>query len=209
MSYRGLPFYLNIPLHRKFLSDPNNVIDLENKVDELMELYFTREKVESLRDHYLEIALPILSESPDVLHTRFTPDEIEFELEYIYSLFVRNVDVFKENLEFPAPVFMSFPQIFGNEYQVWWNESFDFQGDDFHYIFQISKDAEFNEIIFHKEQTALGISFSIENLQPGIYYYRVLIEDEFVHIQTNAEYYINPETGNTLYHSLYFEIGGE
>jgi len=167
-------FWGNIFINR-FLMNKNNVKELSNKVEELhaiLNKQLIKEKIDILKP----IAIEYLSREPDMSINDNTIDEILLEFDELLNEIELNYDEYYKSIERPMPIFLGSPYLNGNFIEFNWTESFDFQDDPIYYDFEISKDPEFKQIIYKKENL-LDNEIIIDKLEPNHYYYRVLIYD--------------------------------
>lgn len=188
--------YWGTVLHNRFLKDSNNLLELNNKIEELSSI-ITKDETEVLLKGYSSVVKPLISQAPD--KTYFPIDIKKFD--EFYSQLVNqpeiNKKIYYESLNYPMPIFLGNPEIV-NQYNIFhWEYSYHLKGEDLFYTFQLAKDPEFKKIL--KEQKNLVITnIKIPKLEKGRYFWRVLISDRNGHQQIPFDYYINNE-GDTFW----------
>jgi len=205
-SHYGMGQFWVSPLHRRFFKNPENIKDLNDKIDLIMKEYLSARDCEELTEGYLEIYEKSAFQMPDIRNLRMSADEIAYYSENMYDVLKGFVDLYYENLETPMPMFMALPENVGNKYTFKWDESFDFQGDLIYYTLEIARDIGFRNIVYSKEMM-LETSHEVTlDLPADTYYFRVFIIDEHGNKQINLENFHDPNTGDTHIGIVPFEV---
>lgn len=171
----GVERYWQNVLHRRFLKDSDNLKALNDKIDELMKIV-TPDKTKAFLDAYHGVVSRFESVPPDSMHLEVTLDQFEKEYSNLYSSPEKCVELFHKSLEAPMPVFLNVPQTVGGKTTFLWDYSYDFQGDDLTYDFQLSTSPSFDKLVYEKKGMQQN-TLVIDKPAQGVYYYRVVIKD--------------------------------
>lgn len=199
----GIAKYWGTVLHRRFLKDPDNIADLTAKVQELSKL-MTKEKTTQMLNSYYPIVKKYISQPPDLLQMEYPLDQFEANYFALADVPQKNVATYMESLEDPLPVYLSNPVISENQINFLWENSYDFQGDDLVYDFQISRTPDFKDIVYEKKDLIVN-SISVPKTQPGYYYYRIVIRDSKGNEQLAFDRYVD-ESRNRYYGVIKFKV---
>ena len=167
--------YWGVKLHKRFLSNPKNLKDLTQKVEEISK-YMSKDKIESLVSKYYNETNAIIKSQPDIQFLPSTEENYEKEIKRLPFIVEENKKKFYDSMNTPMPIFLGEPKVEGNEYRFNWDESFDFKGNNLTYNFTISKDPSFNNIVFKKDSIK-STFINVPNLEGGKYYWKVEICD--------------------------------
>lgn len=170
----GVGNYWNSVLHKRVFREPNNLIELNEKIDEVYSM-LSKENMEKVASKYKEIVEKEYASDP-LYRQESKIDEFEKQIEYISNTTVNNIKLYYEHLEKPMPIYLGEIEESNNGYLFFWDESFDLQGDRFTYTFEVSKTPDFSELYF--EKTRLRSNEFILDLEPGEYYWRVITVDD-------------------------------
>jgi spore coat protein H len=185
----GLARYWNNKLFQRFLKDSNNVKQLNDKIEELSSTIITNKQTETFLNGYKSVVKPLVSQVPD--KTYYPVNINQFE-DFYHKLVLEpeyNKAVYYEQLEYPMPIFLGDPVKVNQSYQFHWDQSYDIQGDDLFYTFQLAKDIEFKNIIL-EQKGLIEPNTSAAITEKGRYFWRVLISDTKGHQQIPFDYYI-------------------
>src|SRR5690606_12550353 len=90
---------------------------------------------------------PIVKEyvftAPDVNGYPMKLDRFDEQYRSIAEESERNIQIYKDNLENPMPIYLSTPENDDGEYVFSWDRSYDLQGDDLTYSLEISEEPLF------------------------------------------------------------------
>jgi spore coat protein H len=169
----GIAKYWPNSLHRRFLKNPENVKALNEKIEKLLKI-ITPENTKSYLDSYYGTVSKLVGDTPDSNHIPLK----EFEKQYqeLPSYPQRYAELYYKSLEKPMPVFMGMPVSANGKTSFTWDYSYDLQGDDLSYDFQLSTSPSFDRIVYEAKGLAQN-SLSIDTPKPGVYFFRVLIRD--------------------------------
>ncbi len=211
---QGLATYWNVTLHKRFMMNPANLIDLEAKMVELMEQWLTEEKIRSVLAQYRDVIREFIIQPPDThrlpLSTEVSGDPMaslaEWESEYdrITTEIVFNHNLYQTANLRPMPVHLDRPQIEDEEIEFEWNLSHDLQGDPITYDLQVSTSPSFSESSIILEIPGLTTNeYTHSNSLPsGDYFFRVLMRDTAdpeVNWQAPFRSYFDQETGTSFF----------
>jgi spore coat protein H len=171
----GISNYWGAELHRRFLKNPENLTALIKKVEEIRKS-ITKDFVHKLLMSYYPIVSNVAKSAPDAGNLQASVDNYDKEFWRLEELPEINVKNFYKNLEKPMPVFLGDLHRENGKYELNWDYSYDFQGDDLKYDFDLAQDPEFKKTMIQNH----GIKetrVTLDNLAPGTYYWRVLIID--------------------------------
>ncbi|UKS25800.1 CotH kinase family protein [Paenibacillus sp. HWE-109] len=195
----GIANYWDSLLQRRFFKDPANVKQLNEKIEELSKI-ITKERTQSFLNSYHPIVTKFVNNAPDI-NTLPAGGISFFENEYKRLVNVpelKKKDYYK-SLENPMPIFLGVPEIKDNVTTFYWDQSFDLQGDELSYDFQLSKDPQFTKIV--AEQPGLKIvHHAVSGLTKGTYYWRVSIKDSKGNTQIPFDDYT--DVSNNIYYGM-------
>ena len=187
----GLGRYWGTVLHKRFFKNPVNVEALNKQLEELMTIV-TPEQTKQFLDSYYDVVYPFVSESPDL---NYLPIEIESFKENYYSLIdfpEKALQIYQKQLENPMPFFQSATKLDAGKYMFQWDVSYDLQGDDLSYTFQLSKDPQFTKMVNEQSDLA-GTKVEVNILEAGQYFWKVIATDSKGNEQISFDKYVNSE----------------
>ena len=188
---RGISNYWSNTLENRFFKNPDNVQQLLDKVAEL-EKIFTPERTAQMIESYKKVVSPFVHRSPDLDIQRAPIELFDEELKRLETLPALNAQRFRESLENPMPFFLAEPETSGGETVFQWGASYDLQGDDIKYDFQVAKTPDFRNPI--SRQTGLQVtSVKLPQLEPGRYFYQVTVTDSKGNSNTAFDIYEDTE----------------
>ena len=166
--------------------------------------YLTPERIESFLAEYKPVADLYTRRMPDIGHLRATQEEYEFMYRMIPSEIQLNYNLYLESLDMPMPFYLGIPRLAGEELVFNWEESYDFDGQDIEYQFQLSRDWEFIDVVTSsslKNMTSIRVP-----LPPaGAYFWRVTATNADGKLQYPFDTYTDVE-GKRHDGSKYFYI---
>ncbi len=200
---KGISMCWDNVLHRRFLLEPENVEALSEKIEELSTIV-NEEQTRAFLDAYYDIILSSITALPDLKYLPVTLEEYRRQYEDMPRLTERNRLYYYELLENPMPFYLMGPEQKGNKYLFTWTGSYDIQGDSLSYDFELSRDKDFSSVVTaFKDIVHTGIE--IQNLKPGVYYWRVTAKDAKGNSQIAFNIYRDP-FGDRYYGIKKFEI---
>ncbi len=176
----GVGNWWDIPLHRRFIQDPQNRADLKRAVMEIYNTYLTNAKIQAKLDSYKAIVEPLITSNPDLDFLPVisgTEKEDEWALEYarLVTTVKTNYEQFLISLESPMPYWQS-ATVNGSQLDLVWDASIDFQNDPITYSIQVADNPLFTSPIFSTTGYS-GVSVSIPKPAAGTYYMKVAARD--------------------------------
>lgn len=171
----GISNYWGVVLHQRFLKDPENRKQLVIKVEELSKI-IDKEAAHKLLQEYYGIVSKEVKRLPDINGLEGTIEDFERQYKLIENQPLKNKQIFFESLEKPMPVFLGEIKDVFNKSVINWDPSYDFQGDDITYDFELAKDPEFKSVVI-KAQNLGTTEYEFNKLNRGTYYWRVFIKD--------------------------------
>jgi spore coat protein H len=187
----GVSNYWGGVLHNRVLRNDFYRNALDEKINELL-LYMTPERIEGMLNEYRTVTDPFVLSMPDIFLLGVTPDEYEHIVTtLIPSEVQRNYELYLDSLDKPMPFYLGTPQKVDDILQFNWDPAYDFDGQDISYEFIVSKDLEFKEIVYDTDLADTVIS--IEMLEPGTYFWRVIATNEDGFSQLPFDTHFNAE----------------
>ena len=185
----GISNWWNVVLHKRFISKPENLLKLFNKMDELLANHIKQEKIKEYLNSYIDLILDdYLMDLPDIdlitkrIDRNLSKEEVKAilleEMDRLPTLIKTNYDIAKANIQRPMPFFLGQPSIADGKYKFNWDKAVDLQGDDITYYFAVSKTPDFATVEFEKDNYS-NIVIEVEKsiLPKGTYYYKVIAKD--------------------------------
>jgi spore coat protein H len=187
----GVSNYWGAVLHNRVLRVKENRDLLDEKITELMEI-MTPEKIASMAATYRETTESIIYQLPDVYYLPGTVEMYNLQYDLLPTEIQTNYDLYLLSLESPMPFFLGTPKIQGNTIHFNWGDSFDFDAENITYQFQLSKDWNFDEIVYEtKVENKLDIFFDM--IPEGTYFWRVIASNSSGYIQYPFDAYKDAE----------------
>ncbi|MCZ8518245.1 MULTISPECIES: exopolysaccharide Pel transporter PelG [Paenibacillus] len=187
----GISNYWSSVLHNRYFRSEEHVRLLKDKMDELYGL-FNKETVGKKIEDYRKITLPFMQKGPDKNFLPIRLEQAEEEITRIADVPLRSMERFKADLEKPKPVFLGEVASEKGQRVFVWEPSFDLQGDDLTYDWTLAADPAFTQVV--KEQKGLKESrISVGGIEPGTYYWKVVIHDGHGHEQIPFDIYFDTE----------------
>lgn len=178
---QGLPNYWGMPLFNRFLKDADNVKALTVKIEELSKI-MNKDQTKKFLDSYRNIVGTFVHQEPDISHLPFEIDNWEPQFNGLIDIVDNNKKSYYEDLENPMPFFLGEPQIKDGTITFNWDHSYDLQGDDLTYTFQVSRDMDFTNILKEeKNTTKTSVSYELKDFKQGEYYWKTVVKDSKGH----------------------------
>lgn len=175
---RGISNYWGNVLQKRFFKDPDNVQQLIDKMEQLKSI-ITPDQTEAFIRSYEPIVSKYVHRLPDLQWLPKPIGEWKGELEQMRTLPDLAEKKFKENLENPMPFYLDESQQEDGSMLFNWDASYDLQGDDITYRFQLARNPKFDNMI--KETKSPDLSIKVEGLTAGQYYWKVTAIDSKGH----------------------------
>lgn len=186
-----------VPLHQRFLSNPQHRAELVAMVNELAQRYLTEAKIKAKIDAYRPLVEPWITTSPDLNHlplvSNTASSEWDAECTRIAKVIQTNLTNFTRTLENPMPFWQSAASQ-GNQIRFSWGQSVDLQGDPVRYTAMLSATPDFSNVRMQSDLTEN--QWLVPMLPDGNWYLKVLATDSKGN--TQAAFDIT-ESANTRY----------
>ena len=187
----GISNYWGVTLHRRFLKNDKNRMELSKKIEEISG-HFSEERIKLLLDTYDPIIQNFVLNQKGLKQQELESVQNEFRL--LPQSVELNKERYYKSLERPMPVFMGAPIKYGDYFVFTWENSYDFQGDLIEYGIDISRTPDFNDIIFSTEGLRENQCI-VRDLPAGKYYWKLTIKDFQGNSQEAFDKYVNRATG--------------
>lgn len=197
----GIANYWNTTLAKRYFQSPDHVLELEQKIKEVHEI-FTQKLVNQTVEKYLPFAKLNCLNDPYYLNVFQTPSALDRGIAAIRSTVEHNYSLYLRNRSDPMPFFLGNPENVEVGLLLYWDASFDLQGDRLSYTLQIATDPGFENLVYEKRrltENELVIPFKDQPLQ-GSYFWRVISEDSEGHTQRSFEKYADEQ--NRVYYGV-------
>lgn len=193
---RGVQRMTGVSLHRRYFRQPGSIDKLTQKMNELMNNYFTKEKVNSLLQSYLPVLEQTLVKEPDLSLGEIPPNEYKNYLNGFYDQIRANYDGYMKSLDYPMPVFTNEPVKKSDGSLLFaWEPSYDFGNDLLKYNIKVASDVDIRHVIFEQNGLTENSYVYKQGLSAGTYYMKVTISDTEGHTQYSLDYYEDPIKG--------------
>jgi spore coat protein H len=191
----GIGMYWGVVLHKRYFKDSQNVEALNAKIESLSKI-ITEAQTKKLLDQYYPIVKLFITSSPDSNFLPYTVGRFEAVYKRLPEITELNKIEYYKKLENPMPIFLNDIKLGKGSYLFEWDYSFDLQGDELSYDFQLSQDPSFTTPLKQKENMA-DSKITLHGLAPGRYFWRVVVKDSKKHQQIAFDSYEN-EDGDTF-----------
>lgn len=183
---QGIQRYWGTIIHRRYLKDPNNVEALKAKIDELAEI-INPDQTKRLLDGFYPTVAPVVTSEPDLRFLNIEVSAYESSFRSLETITEAYRADFIRSLETPMPIFLHHTRE-GDKDVFRWDASYDFQNDALTYRFELSRSPKFETLL--EEQTDMTtFSHALPALDPGRYYWRVIVTDTDGNTQMPFDYY--------------------
>lgn len=188
----GISNYWGNVLFQRCLKSETFRNELRSAVEDIRKT-LTPELINSYATKYTELLKPYVYSGRDLLYAPLTRAEYDTVVTGLNAEITDNYNRYIASLENPMPFYIGNPKADGESYSVEWDASFDFNGEDITYTFELSQDYNFNTAIV--KQTDLQIPIAkFEKLPAGQYFMRVSAKNKSGKTQYAFDYY-RIETG--------------
>ena len=172
----GISNYWGNVLFQRCLKSEEFRKALDDAMTDLKQL-FTEELVSSYVDQYSQLLKPLLYTGRDLIYEPLTPTQYDAVVAGINAEIADNYVRYQESLKNPMPFYIGVPQIKGEGYTVEWDASYDFNGEDITYTFELAEDYNFENPIVKLEGLAIPMA-QFDKLPTGQYFMRVMATNE-------------------------------
>jgi hypothetical protein len=135
----GIANYWNTTLAKRYFQSPDHVLELEQKIKEVHEI-FTQKLVNQTVEKYLPFAKLNCLNDPYYLNVFQTPSALDRGIAAIRSTVEHNYSLYLQNRSDPMPFLLGNPENVEVGLLLYWDASFDLQGDRLSYTLQIATD---------------------------------------------------------------------
>jgi len=185
----GISNYWGVVLHNRYFRSQVNVDKLTDKIEELYQ-YINEETVRNQLKKYQDIVKPFVERMPDIQYLPGKVTNYEQDIQRIIDTPKRSLERYYNDLEKPKPFYLGEPEEVEGKLQFNWDISFDLQDDDLTYELTVAKDVNLTEIVYQNKQLK-DIIHSIPMLEPGHYFWSVMVEDSKGNRQYNFDDYFD------------------
>lgn len=155
---------------------------------ESLKTKFTADYINSYTSKYSELLKPLVYRGRDLTYAPLTRTEYTKVVDGIVDEIADNYNRYKESLKKPMPFYIGVPRAKDDGYAVEWDASYDFNGEDVTYTFELSRDLSFKNTIV-KETDLVIPTMSFSKLPQGQYFMRVTSKNESGISQVAFDYY--------------------
>jgi spore coat protein H len=177
----GVSNWWPAPLHRRFLSDPNNLNQLKARVDQLAAEFFTNARIKALTDVYKPLVMGAINKTPDLsrlpTHDSDKMAAWNTEVDRLLTIVAQEKVRFHDTLARPMPFFLGTPLVGEASVMFNWDRAVDVHGDTVSYDLQISTTPDFASLTVEQTGIAGTVMLLPQTLPPGTYYWRVIARD--------------------------------
>jgi spore coat protein H len=195
---RGIQNYWGSVVANRFFKNPQNVEQLVAKVRELRAI-INPENTRRMIETYKPVVSAYVRREPDIRYLPGRVDLYEQELERISHLPVENEQAFIASLQAPMPYFLGDVEQANGALTFRWGMSYDLQGDELTYRFQLAKEPSFARPLVDRDGLK-GTSLVLNGIGKGHYFWRVTVKDAKGHIMTAFDNFFD-ENGS-VYHGV-------
>lgn len=205
-SLRGIQTLNTGILHRRYFRLEGSVEKLDDKMQELLDTVITRERVDGLVDSYKPVLEKTMPLYPDIDLLDMSPAELIPYIDGMYDGILDNYEAFRRALEYPAPMFVSMPEVRSDgTIRFAWDASYSYQGRPITYNVRVYEDPRMQDLVFEQTGIEQTECISAQSLPEGTYYLKVTAVDS----QGNEQFSLEHVDGDNLFvfGLLEFEIG--
>lgn len=170
---------MRLPQYRKLLDE---------KVESLRAV-ITPQRIYTMVEGYQKVVKNYLFQMPDAMYSEFTSEAYDQMAQKLGEEIELNYRLYKLSLEQPMPFYCDVPVPKDGQLVFKWDPSYDLDGQDITYTFELARDHLFQDTITKKE----GLGFptaTTDLLKPGKYFFRVRATNEDVKTQVALPYYV-------------------
>lgn len=149
----------------------------------------TPELINSYVEDYTKLLKPYVYSSRDLLYAPLTQTEYDQVAKGINAEITDNYERYYKSMKKPMPFYIGNPQAKGDGYVVEWESSYDFNGEDITYTFELAREYSFKETIVKESGFAIP-TMQLPKLPEGQYFMRVTAKNESGETQTAFDYYL-------------------
>lgn len=205
-SLRGIQTLNTGILHRRYFRLEGSIEKLDDKMRELLDTVVTQERVDGLIDSYKPVLEKTMPLYPDIDLLDMSPADLIPYIDGMYDGILDNYDAFRRALEYPAPMFVSMPEVRSDgTIRFAWDASYSYQGRPITYNVRVYEDPRMQDLVFEQTGIEQTECISAQSLPEGTYYLKVTAVDS----QGNEQFSLEHVDGDNLFvfGLLEFEIG--
>lgn len=173
----GISNYWGNVLFCKVLKSERYRAKLDEKINEYRS-FLSKERIYRMAQAYDEVVLPYVQQLPDI---NFLPSTLEQRQQIknaIADEMEQNYQLYLKSLENPQPFFIGTPELTGNELNIKWDASYDFDYDDITYTVELAADYSFLNPLYYEDNIFYPDITIPWEMEPGMYFLRVKAADE-------------------------------
>jgi len=197
----GVANYWNTTIAKRYFQNPEHVLDLDEKINEVRAL-FNQDLVNETLEKYIPFARQNCLTDPYYLYVFETSEDLDRGLSATRSAVAHHYNLYQQTKDDPMPFFQGDPEIIEEGIHFFWDPSYDLQADRLSYTLQIATDPDFKNVVYEKRrliENELVLPPRDQPL-PGQYFWRVTAIDSEGHTQRSFEEYTNEQ--NRTYFGL-------
>ncbi len=205
-SLRGIQTLNTGILHRRYFRLEGSIEKLDDKMRELLDTVVTQGRVDGLIDSYKPVLEKTMPLYPDIDLLDMSPAELIPYIDGMYDGILDNYEAFRRALEYPAPMFVSMPEVRSDgTIRFAWDASYSYQGRPITYNVRVYEDPRMQDLVFEQTGIEQTECISAQSLPEGTYYLKVTAVDS----QGNEQFSLEHVDGDNLFvfGLLEFEIG--
>ncbi len=145
---------------------------LDAAVEDLRTNVLTPERIDSYATTYANLLKPYVYSGRDLTYARLTRSQYDTVVRGINNEIADNYNRYKESFEKPLPFYIGTPRQQDGGYVVEWDPSYDFDGEDVTYTFELARDYSFSNPIVSLTDLMIPMA-SFDKLPRGQYFMRV------------------------------------
>lgn len=167
----GISNYWGNVLFQRCLKSETFRAALDSAVEDLRER-LSPEVINGYTATYSALLKPYIYSGRDAIYAPITPGEYDYVVKNINEEITDNYNRYQASMKKPMPYFIGLPQKTADGYKVEWGASYDFNGEDITYTFELARDYRFANPIVKKTDLAIPMA-TFETLPAGQYFIRV------------------------------------
>lgn len=183
----GVSNYWGNVLFQRCLKSSDFRKALDDAMNDLRKI-LSEEVVDSYVNAYSALLKPLVFTGRDLIYEPITPDDYDTVVSGINAEMVNNYERYVASLKKPMPFYIGVPQKTDSGNTVQWDASFDFQGEDITYTFELATEYSFEDPIVSVSGLAIPM-MNFEELPAGQYFIRVMAKNESGETQSAFDYY--------------------
>lgn len=180
--------------------------DALDKAVEDLKGYLTTERINGMVEGYTAIIKPYLYSGRDLIYAPLTQSQYDYVSRNLATEIDLNYNMYKESFKKPLPFFIGVPQLKDGKYELEWDPSYDFDGENITYTFELAKDCYFKNTILKKENIVVPVT-TFDKLPKGQYFVRIKAYNQSGYSQYAFDTYIVEE--GKLYGTRTFFVDSE